>query len=126
MLDSKEKVQQRLPIPLPKANFGSPGDSNEETDEDTPTTTPSAGDPKEGNLEVPSNLTQSLADQIHMLTTRFDAYWDESQEHRVALSQDMDAIKAEMATIHASHDLITQQLAQLLSLHTPPPPQPPQ
>ena len=100
--------------------FGSPGDSDEEIEEDALVATPSAGDP-----EVPHSSTQSLGNQIHVLTTRFDAYCDECQEHRVALSQDMDAIKAEMATIRASQDLITQQLAQLLSLHTPPPPLPP-
>ena len=126
MLDSEEQAQQRLPIPLPKAKFKSPGDSYEETDEDAPAATPSASDPKDGDPEVPSNSTQSLVYQIHALTTRFDAYWDESQEHRVALSQDMDAIIVEMATICTSQDLITQQLAQLLSLHTPPPPPPPQ
>ena len=74
MLDSKEKVQQCLPIPLPKAKFGSPGDSDEETDEDVPAATPSAGDPKDGNPEVPSSSTQSLGNQIHALTTWFDAY----------------------------------------------------
>ena len=125
MLDSKEQVQQRIPILLPKAKFESPGNSNEETDEDAPTATPNVGDPKDGDLEVPSSSIQSLADQIHALTTRFDAYWDESQEHHVALSQDMDAIKAEMATIRANQDLIMQQLAQILFLHTPPPPPPP-
>ena len=115
-------MQQRLPIPLPKAKFGSSGDSDEETDDDAPTATPSAGDP-----EVPSSSTQSLADQIHALTTRFDAYWDESQNHRVALSHDMDAIRAKMATIRTIQDHIMQQLAQLLSFHTPPPlPPPPQ
>ena len=69
MVDFEEQVQQRLPIPLPKAKFGSPGDSDEETDEDAPATTPNAGD-----LEVPSSSTQSLTDEIHALTTRFDAY----------------------------------------------------
>ena len=102
MLDSEEQVQQRLPIPLPKAKFGSLGDLDEETDEDALATTPSAGDPEDGDPEVPFSSTQSLGDQIHALTTRFDAYWDESQEHRVTLSQDMDAILAEMATIRAS------------------------
>ena len=120
MLDSEEQVQQRLPIPLLKAKFGSSGDSDEETDDDAPAATPSAGDP-----EVPSSSTQSLAFQIHALTTRFDAYWDESQKHRVALSHDMDAIRAKMATIRTIQDHITQQLAQLLSFHTPPPLQPP-
>ena len=74
-------MQQGLPIPLPKAKFRSLGDSDEETDDDAAAATPSVGDP-----EVPSSSTQSLANQIHALTTRFDAYWDESQERRVALS----------------------------------------
>ena len=117
-------MQQRLPIRLHKANFGSPGDSNEETEEDAPAATPSASDPKDNNPEVPSSST-SLDDQIHKLTTLFDAYWDESQEHQVAMSQDMDTIRAKMTTIRTIQDLITQQLAQLLSLHTPPPPLPP-
>ena len=108
MLDSEEQVQQRLPIPLPKAKFGSPGDSDEETDEDAAAATPSANDPKDSDPEVPSSLTQSLAYQIHALTTRFDAYWDESQKHRVAMSQDMEAIRAKMATIHSSQDHIKQ------------------
>ena len=69
MLDSEEKVQQRLPIPLPKAKFGSPGDSDEETDEDSVGATPNVGDP-----EVPSSSIQSLANHIHVLTTRFNAY----------------------------------------------------
>ena len=55
-------MQQRLPIPLPKAKFGSPGDSDEETDDDAPIATPSAGDLKDDDLEVPSSSTQSLAD----------------------------------------------------------------
>ena len=97
MLDSEEKVQQRLPIPLPKAKFWNLGDLDEEADNDAAATAPG-----EGDLEVPSSSTQSLADQIHALTARFDTYWDEPQEHRVALSQDMDAIKAKMAIIRSN------------------------
>ena len=78
MLDSEEQVQQRLPIPLPKTKFGSPGDLDEEIDDDAAATTPSVGDPEDGDPEVPSSSTQSLVDQIHALTTRFNAYWDES------------------------------------------------
>ena len=102
MLDSEEQVQQHLPIPLPKAKFGSPCDSDEKTDDDALAATPSVGDPEDGDPKVPSSSIQSLVDQIHTLTTWFDAYWDESQEHHVALSQDRDASKAEMATIRAS------------------------
>ena len=99
MLDFEEQVQQRLPLPLPKAKFGSSSDLDKETNNDAAVATPSAGDPKDGDPEVPSSSTQSLADQIPALTTQFAAYWDESQEHRVALSQDTDAIRAEMAII---------------------------
>ena len=106
MLDFEEQMQQGLPILLPKAKFGSLGDSDEETEEDALAATPSAGDPEDGDLEVQPSST-SLGDQIHALTTLFEAYWDESQEHLVALIQDMDAIGAEMATIRVSQYLIT-------------------
>ena len=84
--------------------FGSPDESVDEIDDDelgddALATTPSASDPVDGDPEVPSSSTQSLADQIHAMTALFEAYWDESQEHWVALSQDMDSIRAEMATI---------------------------
>ena len=99
MLDFEEQVQQRLPILLPRVKFESPDKSGDETDDDVPTATPSTSDPVDGDPDVPSSSTQSLAEQIYALTTRFDTYWDESQEHRVALSQDMDSIQAEMAAI---------------------------
>ena len=85
MLDSEEQVQQSLPIPLPRVKFGSPDEFDYETDDDVLAATPNASDPVEGDPEVPSSSTKSLADQIHALTTRFDAFWDESQEHQVAL-----------------------------------------
>ena len=74
MLDSEEQVQQCLPILLLKTKFGSPGNSDEETDDDAETATHSAGDPEDDDLEVPSSSTQPLADQIHALTTMFYAY----------------------------------------------------
>ena len=95
-------MQQRLPISLPRVKFGSHDKSDDETDDDVSTATPSASNPVNGDPEVPFSSTQSLTNQIHALTIRFDAYWDESQEHQVALSQDMDSIKAEMATIRVA------------------------
>ena len=74
MLDSEEQVQQRLPIPLPKAKFGSSGDSDKETYKDDAAATPCAGDPEDDNPKVSSSSTQFLADQIQVLTTRFDTY----------------------------------------------------
>ena len=66
--------------------FGSPDGSDDETDDDKPddddpTATPNASDLVDSDSKVSSSLTQSLADQIHALTARFNAYWDESQEH---------------------------------------------
>ena len=62
ILDSDEQVQQRLPIPLPKEKFESLGDSEEEADDDVAAAAPSEGNPEDGDLEVPSNSTQSLSD----------------------------------------------------------------
>ena len=67
-------MQQRLPIPLLRAKYASPVKSDNETDDDVLEVTPSASDPMDSDPEVPSSLTQSLANQIHALTTRFDAY----------------------------------------------------
>ena len=42
-----------------------------------------------------SDVTSSsptLEDRVQDLTSRFDAFWDETQEHRVTMSQDMDAL----------------------------------
>ena len=75
MLDSEEQVQQGLSIPPPRVKFGSPDESDDETDDDVPVAT---SDLVDGDPEVPYSSTQSLVDQIHALTTRFDAYWDES------------------------------------------------
>ena len=114
----------------PRVKFESPDGSDDETDDDkpgddAPTATPSASDPVDNDSEVSSSLTQSLADQVHALNARFNVYWDESHEHQVALSRDMDSIRAKMAAIRACLDQITQQLTQLLSFHTAPPPPPP-
>ena len=78
MLDSKEQVQQRLPIPLPKAKFERSVESEEEANDDVAddvaAATPSEGESEDGDIEVPSSSIQPLAYQIHALTTRFDAY----------------------------------------------------
>ena len=65
------------------------------------------------------------------LTERFDAFWDETQEHRVLVTQDMEALCADMRTVLANQAIILQQqqsmqaqIAQLLAFHQPPPPPP--
>ena len=67
----------------------------------------------------------TLEDQVQDLTTRRDAFWDETQEHPITMSQDMDALQVDMRIVLRNQQVIQQQLAQLLALHVPPPPQPP-
>ena len=43
--------------------------------------------------------TPTLEDQVHKLTTRFDAFWDETQEHQVSITEDVDVLRAAMATV---------------------------
>ena len=100
-------MQQRLPIPLPMAKFRSSTESKKEADNDAAAAAHSEGESEDDDPEVPSNSTPPLADQIHELTTRFDAYWDETQEHCVALSKYMDALKAKMTIIRSNQDQIT-------------------
>ena len=43
------------------------------------------------------------------LTTRFDAYWDETQEHRVLISHDMEALHADMCIVLHNQATIKMQ-----------------
>ena len=54
---------------------------------------------------VPSPLL-TLEDQVQDLTTRIDALWDETQEHWVSISQDMDAHRADMLIVLRNQQLI--------------------
>ena len=95
-------MQQRLPIPLPMENFRSSAESEKEADDDATAAAHSEGKSEDEDPEVPSISTPPLANQIRALTMRFDAYWDETQEHRVALSKDMDALKAKVTIIRSN------------------------
>ena len=43
------------------------------------------------------------------LTARFDAYWDETQEHQVLINQDMEALHADMCTVLHNEATIKMQ-----------------
>ena len=77
---------------------------------------------------APSSPSLDLEDPVLALTDRFDAFWDQTQDHRVLITQDMKAPRADMRTVLANQATILRnqqslqdQLAQLLSLHQPPP-----
>ena len=79
----------------------------------------------------PPPPSPDLEDPVLSLTERFDAFWDETQEHRVLITQDMEALRADMRTVLANQAIILQQqqslqaqIAQLLAFHQSPPPPP--
>ena len=53
-----------------------------------------------------SSPTPNLEDLVLALTYRFDAFWDETQEHRVLITQDMEALLADMYTVLANQATI--------------------
>ena len=87
--------------------------------------------PQQPTAAAPSSPSPDLKDPVLSLTERFDAFWDETQEHRVLPSQDMEALRADVRTVLANQATILQQqqslqaqLAQFLAFHHPPPPPP--
>ena len=57
-----------------------------------PSTTPPLP-PTEPDVPSPS---LPLEDQVQDLTSKLEAYWDETQEHQVSLNQEVDRLKADM------------------------------
>ena len=87
--------------------------------------------PQHPQSVAPSSPSPDLEDPVLSLTERFDAFWDETQEHRVLVTQDMEALRADMRTVLVNQATILQQqqtlqtqIAQLLAFHQPPPPPP--
>ena len=112
-----------------RARYGSLGDPQGDIGQSSshPPPPPSQ-QPREA---APSSPSPDLEDPVLSLTERFDAFWDETQEHRVLVTQDMKALRADMRTVLANQAIILQQqqslqaqIAQLLAFHQPPPPPP--
>ena len=113
-----------------QACFGLLGDPQEDIGQSS--THPPPPPPQQPSEAAPSSPTPDIEDLVLALTERFDAFWDETQEHRVLLTQDMEALRADMHTVLANTAIILQQqqslqaqLARLLAHHQPPPPPPP-
>ena len=62
---------------------------------------------------APSNPTPDLEDPVLAHTEHFDALWDETQEHRVLLTQNMDALRADIRTVLANQATILQHQQSL-------------
>ena len=87
--------------------------------------------PQQPPQVAPSSPSPDPEDPVLSLTERFDALWEETQEHRVFVTQDMEALRADMrimlanqATILQQQQSLQAQIAQLLAFHQPPPPPP--
>ena len=58
---------------------------------------------------APSSPSPDPEDPVLSLNLGFDAFWDETQEHRVLVTQDMEALRADMRTVLANQATILQQ-----------------
>ena len=87
--------------------------------------------PQQPPTAAPSSPSPDPEDPVLSFTECFDAFWDETQEHRVLITQDLEALRVDMPTVLANQATILQQqqtlqaqIAQLVAFHQPPPPPP--
>ena len=112
-----------------RARYGSLGDPQGDIGQSSSHPPPPPS--QQPQAAAPSSPSPDLEDPVLSLTERFDAFWDKTQEHRVLVTQDMEALRADMRTVLANQATILKQqqalqtqIAQLLALHQPPPPPP--
>ena len=78
-----------------QARFGIPGDPQGDAGQSS--THPPL--PQPTSVATQSSPSPDLEDPVLVLTDRFDAFWDKTQEHRVHITQDMEALRADMRTV---------------------------
>ena len=135
--DSGHEPSDEDELPDYRALFGFLGDTQEDIGQSSshipppPPQSHPPPPPQQPQAAAPPSPSPDLEDPVLSLTERFDAFWDETQEHRVLVTQDMEALRADMQTVLANQAIILQQqqtmqaqLAQLLAFHQPPPPPP--
>ena len=109
--DSGHKPSDEDELHVYQASFGSLGDPQGDIGQSSshpPPLPPSQ--PTEADHSCP---TPDLEDPVLSLTERFDAFWDETQEHQVLLTQDMEVLRADMRTVLANMATILQQQQSL-------------
>ena len=90
-----------------QASFGLLGDPQGDIGQSS--SHPPPPPPQPPTEAAPSSPTPNLEDPVLSLTERFDAFWDETQKHRVLLTQDMEALRNDMRTVLANQATILQQ-----------------
>ena len=126
--DSGHEPSDEDELPDYRVRYGFLGDTQEDIGQPSSRPPPP---PQQTQETVPPSPSPDIEDPVLSLTERFDAFWDETQEHRVLVTQDMETLRADMRTVLANQAIILQQqqvmqaqLAQLLAFHQPPPPPP--
>ena len=136
--DSGHEPSDEDELPDYRARFGFLGDTQEDIGQSSshpppppPSYHPPPPPPQQPQAAAHPSPSPDLEDPVLSLTERFEAFWDETQEHRVLVTQDLEALRADMRTVLANQALVLQQqqsmqtqLAQLLAFHQPPPPPP--
>ena len=127
--DSGHEPSDEDELPDYRARFGFLGDTPDDIGQSS--AHPPPPPPQQPQAAAPPSPSPDLEDPVLSLTERFDAFWDETQEHRVLVTQDMETLRADMRTVLANQAVILQQqqtmqaqLAQLLAFHQPPLPPP--
>ena len=127
--DSGHEPSDEDEIPDYRARFRFLGDTQDDLGQSS--SHPPPPPPQQPQATSHPSPSPHLEDPVLSLTEQFDAFWDETQEHRVLVTQDMDALRADMRTVLANQAIILQQqksmqaqLAQLLAFHQPLPPPP--
>ena len=127
--DSGHEPSDKDELPDYQARFGFQGDTQDDIAQSS--SHPPPPPPQQLQAAAPPCHSPDLEDPVLSLTERFDAFSDETQEHRVLVTQDMEELRVDMRTVLANQANILQQqqsmqaqLAQLLAFHQPPPPPP--
>ena len=127
--DSGHEPSDEDELPDYRARFGFLGNTQDDIGQSS--SHPPPPPPQQPQAAAPPSPSPYLEDPVLSLTERFNAFWDETQEHRVLVTQDMEALRADMRTVLANQAIILQQqqamqaqLAQLLAFHQPLPPPP--
>ena len=128
--DSGHKPSDEDELPDYRASFGFLGDPQGDIGQSS-SHPPPQPPPQQPPQAASSSPSPDLKDPVLSLTERFYAFWDETQEHRVLVTKDMEALRADMRTVLANQATILQQqqslqapIAQLLAFHQSPPPPP--
>ena len=110
--DSGHEPSDEDEFPDYRARFSFLGDTQEDISQSSSRPPPPPSyrlpppPPRQPQAAAPPSPSPDLEDLVLSLTERFDAFWDETQKHRVLVTQDMEALRADMQTVLANQAII--------------------